>query len=353
MTMMERTWQAEGYRYGFQGQEADDEVFGEDNAINYTFRMYDARIGRFLSIDPLAGKYPWNSPYAFSENRVIDGVELEGLEHLDSDESRVELRDGALHIKLANVGNFLYFHGLKTHSGVYTDNYGREIVSTHRTLLIDYSHPASGLVNEGVVVEGDPNSIRLSTRGPGNPLFVKLRIEGGTYRSQNPISPNYPLGSLRKKNGTPDFRYRVNQNWRGTFELYKYNQRVHSNNLNSRLAINKGLSQVSLSRVGVARGAGMANIVSSLLSEAELVYANYDLWMINKDHTNLAEQSLFEVADFLNARGESIPAEYHTMDGMINLANFVLQGVNNTDDPMIEEYGTQIIEEFSKAELKE
>ena len=31
-------------------------------------------------MDPLAKKYPWNSSYAFSENRVIDGVELEGLE---------------------------------------------------------------------------------------------------------------------------------------------------------------------------------------------------------------------------------------------------------------------------------
>ena len=80
MTMMERTWQAEGYRYGFQGQEADDEVFGEDNAINYTFRMYDARIGRFLSIDPLAGKYPYWTPYAFSGNMVIQYRELEGLE---------------------------------------------------------------------------------------------------------------------------------------------------------------------------------------------------------------------------------------------------------------------------------
>jgi len=38
------------------------------------------RVGRFFAVDPLAGKYPWNSPYAFSENRVIDGVELEGLE---------------------------------------------------------------------------------------------------------------------------------------------------------------------------------------------------------------------------------------------------------------------------------
>lgn len=37
-------------------------------------------MGRFLSLDPLSKYYPWNSPYAFSENRVIDAIELEGLE---------------------------------------------------------------------------------------------------------------------------------------------------------------------------------------------------------------------------------------------------------------------------------
>ena len=68
------------YRYGFQGQEQDDEIKGAGNSINYKYRMHDARIGRFLSIDPLAPDYPHNSPYAFSENRVFDGVELEGLE---------------------------------------------------------------------------------------------------------------------------------------------------------------------------------------------------------------------------------------------------------------------------------
>jgi RHS repeat-associated protein len=70
------------YRYGFQGQEKDDEIKGEGNSINYTFRMHDPRIGRFFAIDPLFRKYPHNSPYAFSENRVIDGVELEGLEYI-------------------------------------------------------------------------------------------------------------------------------------------------------------------------------------------------------------------------------------------------------------------------------
>lgn len=68
------------YRYGFQGQEMDDEVKGEGNSVNYKYRMHDPRIGRFFAVDPLEAKYPHNSPYAFSENRLLDGVELEGLE---------------------------------------------------------------------------------------------------------------------------------------------------------------------------------------------------------------------------------------------------------------------------------
>lgn len=58
----------------------DNEIKGEGNSINYTFRMHDPRVGRFFARDPLEKSYPWNSPYAFSENRVIDGIELEGLE---------------------------------------------------------------------------------------------------------------------------------------------------------------------------------------------------------------------------------------------------------------------------------
>ena len=42
--------------------------------------MHDPRIGRFFAVDPLFRKYPWNSTYAFSENKLIDHIELEGLE---------------------------------------------------------------------------------------------------------------------------------------------------------------------------------------------------------------------------------------------------------------------------------
>ena len=70
----------ERYWFGFQGQEAEDELYGEGNASFYKYRISDNRLGRFFSVDPLAAQYPYNSPYAFSENRVIDRVELEGLE---------------------------------------------------------------------------------------------------------------------------------------------------------------------------------------------------------------------------------------------------------------------------------
>ncbi|WNJ21515.1 hypothetical protein [Pontibacter sp. G13] len=90
MLMPGRNGQRDEYRYGFQGQETDDEVYGKGSAVSYKYRVHDARIGRFLSIDPLAPDYPHNSPYAFSENRVIDGVELEGLEvHVLNDESEI------------------------------------------------------------------------------------------------------------------------------------------------------------------------------------------------------------------------------------------------------------------------
>ncbi len=70
------------YRYGFQGQEKDDEVKGDGNSVNYKYRMHDPRIGRFFAVDPLTSKYPWYTPYQFSGNKVIAFRELEGLEEI-------------------------------------------------------------------------------------------------------------------------------------------------------------------------------------------------------------------------------------------------------------------------------
>ncbi|WP_298892457.1 deaminase domain-containing protein [uncultured Psychroserpens sp.] len=81
MLLPNRHGAVDDYRYGFQGQEKDDEIKGEGNSINYKYRMHDPRVGRFFATDPLERNYPYYSPYAFSGNKVIAFRELEGMEH--------------------------------------------------------------------------------------------------------------------------------------------------------------------------------------------------------------------------------------------------------------------------------
>ncbi len=68
------------YRYGFQGQEMDNEIKGEGNSHNYKFRMHDPRVGRFFAVDPLTHEYPELTPYQFASNSPIALKEIEGLE---------------------------------------------------------------------------------------------------------------------------------------------------------------------------------------------------------------------------------------------------------------------------------
>lgn len=85
MLMPGRGVSSGGYRYGFNGKENDNEVKGEGNQQDYGMRVYDPRIAKFLSVDPLSGEYPWNSTYAYAENSPIKFIDLDGLEKLDPD----------------------------------------------------------------------------------------------------------------------------------------------------------------------------------------------------------------------------------------------------------------------------
>lgn len=70
-----------GYRYGFNGMEKDDEVKGEGNSYDFGARIYDSRLGRWLSLDPLATKYPSLSPYHSFANNPVLFVDPDGKEN--------------------------------------------------------------------------------------------------------------------------------------------------------------------------------------------------------------------------------------------------------------------------------
>ena len=66
------------YRYGFNGMEKDDEVKGSGNSYDFGARMYDSRLGRWLSLDPLVRSFEYVSPYNFVLNSPIYFVDPDG-----------------------------------------------------------------------------------------------------------------------------------------------------------------------------------------------------------------------------------------------------------------------------------
>ncbi|MDQ3192778.1 MAG: hypothetical protein M3Q58_14380 [Bacteroidota bacterium] len=141
-----RSFNSSSCRYGFQGQERDDEVKGSGNSLNYKYRMYDPRIGRFFAVDPLSPKYPFYSPYAFSGNRVIDARELEGLEP----ESVVtKTSDGKYHFTKPAI------HLLSLVSGVPTDRITQVQVLPKSYGRIPYYSPNADGTGGGAVTVSD------------------------------------------------------------------------------------------------------------------------------------------------------------------------------------------------------
>ena len=59
------------YRYSFNGMEKDDEVYGAGNSYDFGARIYNPRLGRWMSADPYSRKYPFSSPYSYAFNKPM------------------------------------------------------------------------------------------------------------------------------------------------------------------------------------------------------------------------------------------------------------------------------------------
>jgi RHS repeat-associated protein len=87
------------YRYGFNGKEEDDDVKGDGNQQDYGMRIYDTRLGRFLSADPITAQYPELTPYQFASNSPIAGIDRDGLEFEQLREQIQQQRKGLKNVQ--------------------------------------------------------------------------------------------------------------------------------------------------------------------------------------------------------------------------------------------------------------
>lgn len=73
-----RTFSAGDYRFGFNSAENLNEISGISNTLDLGERMYNSRLGKMFSPDPLEAKYPWQSTYAYFKNSPIAKIDWKG-----------------------------------------------------------------------------------------------------------------------------------------------------------------------------------------------------------------------------------------------------------------------------------
>ena len=115
-----------GYRYGFNGKEEDDEVKGDGNQQDYGMRIYDPRLGRFLSVDPLTSSYPHLTPYQYAHNSPIWAIDIDGLEGATSNGEEIEPQRNFCDWK--NTKDYMYISSnIPEHKRKYFQNVNIEV----------------------------------------------------------------------------------------------------------------------------------------------------------------------------------------------------------------------------------
>lgn len=176
-----RNYSSSTYAYGFNGMRKDDEIYGA-TGTSYDFgaRLYDPRVGRWLSLDPMAASYPGISPYVFVANSPLQYVDPDGRK-IDRANS-VGLKEFRRALLETPTGKSLW-QQLKRHPTLVTINV------TDQALFI----PAGNSINpvEGVV--GYPT-------GPnGQPTLLTAR-DGTAYYETATL--NVSLGVFNLKQNT-------------------------------------------------------------------------------------------------------------------------------------------------------
>jgi RHS repeat-associated protein len=286
----------ECYRYSFQGQEKDDEIKGSGNSINYKYRMHDPRLGRFFAVDPLAASYPWNSTYAFSENRVIDGIDLEGLEYTHYDNAKFDVYRGKVRIKLAN------------YTVNYRDNFNRIYGESYK--LTNYN-----------------NDLTLK-RNPLDYSLLNFTINGESLPSSREVL-NFDLSyvayltpRILKNDGTPNMKYAVNKK-----------------NINGTVKTGSGATSTGRG-LGAAGGAIEVFYIWADYKTAANNKKDYDQQQTDVNFIKLASLNLQKaIAD------GKVPPKYLNVSDLSEILNVIYQGKTNYGNAELYKIGMQIVDE--------
>ncbi|GAA4843336.1 RHS repeat-associated core domain-containing protein [Algivirga pacifica] len=100
-----RSFTTDAYRYGFNGKEKTSEIL--EGSYDFGARIYDARIGRWWSVDPEKARAPDLTPYRFGFNNPIRYLDPDGKWETDGHYWTVYLI--ALMLEIPNAAEIAYY----------------------------------------------------------------------------------------------------------------------------------------------------------------------------------------------------------------------------------------------------
>jgi RHS repeat-associated protein len=140
---------AKGYRYGFNGYENDNEVKGEGNSVDFGSRVYDPRIVRWLSLDPLQKKYPGESHYAFVSGNPILYKDADGRDKIIT--ITIIGKDGTMtQLQKIDKSFFVYHADAKYYGGYY---YTKSDLKQHLVIDLRNATPENISSNQQGIVQ--------------------------------------------------------------------------------------------------------------------------------------------------------------------------------------------------------
>ena len=159
------------YNYKFQGQELQETGF-----YSFKWRNYMPDVGRFFNIDPLSEKYAYQSHYNFSENRVVDGRELEGLEWQNFRSSFNKPKDLPLKSPNVNTAQLQQYNLVVKNSQTSFGDFKKAFKSATQDFLSNskatFNQPIDGNGNDSILKQG--NYLKIDIVGPMNNSIVKV-----------------------------------------------------------------------------------------------------------------------------------------------------------------------------------
>ena len=119
-------------KWKFNGKELDDAT----QMYYYGARYYDPRISIFVSVDPLAEKYPAMNPFAYTDNNPINAIDPDGRDKIfiNSSGSIIKIvNDGKKDIVIidhnGNRNSLSSYKFNSTGSYFSNNNYNRQVVA--------------------------------------------------------------------------------------------------------------------------------------------------------------------------------------------------------------------------------